>query len=158
MFTTLLFLIRIKSRTISAKNSPSDIENHSQFRHNTFNDSETPPPPSKDNGGRPERTARKGTKRLPAKRGNLHPHAVGGLRRAGCVQRASGPVFILLSCRRHPAVSALLRASYFESLAATSAPRFMLTGASARRESTKKRPVKRMAILCSLPVIQVMAP
>ena len=108
--------------------------------HNTFNDSETPPPPSKDNGGRPERTARKGTKRLPAKRGNLHPHAVGGLRRAGC------------------AVSALLRASYFESLAATSAPRFMLTGASARRESTKKRPVKRMAILCSLPVIQVMAP
>lgn len=113
--------------------------------HNTFNDSETPPPPSKDNGGRPERTARKGTKRLPAKRGNLHPHA-------------SGPVFILLSCRRHPAVSALLRASYFESLAATSAPRFMLTGASARRESTKKRPVKRMAILWSLPVIQVMAP
>ena len=111
--------------------------------HNTFNDSETPPPPSKG---------------LPAKRGNLHPHAVGGLRRAGCVQRASGPVFILLSCRRHPAVSALLRASYFESLAATSAPRFMLTGASARRESTKKRPVKRMAILCSLPVIQVMAP
>lgn len=158
MFTTLLFLIRIKPRTISAKNSPNDIENHSQFRHNTFNDSETPPPPSKDNGGRPERTARKGTKRLPAKRGNLHPHAVGGLRRAGCVQRASGPVFILLSCRRHPAVSALLRASYFESLAATSAPRFMLTGASARRESTKKRPVKRMAILWSLPVIQVMAP
>ena len=158
MFTTLPFLIRIKSRIISSKNSTNDIEKHSQFRHNTFNDSETPPPPSKDNGGRPERTARKGTKRLPAKRGNLHPHAVGGLRRAECVQRASGPVFILLSCRRHPAVSALLRASYFESLAATSAPRFMLTGASARRESTKKRPVKRMAILCSLPVIQVMAP
>ena len=90
MFTTLLFLIRIKSRTISSKISANDIENHSQFMHNTFNDSETPPPPSKDNGGRPERTARKGTKRLPAKRGNLHPHAVGGLRRAGCVLRASG--------------------------------------------------------------------
>ena len=92
MFTTLLFLIRVKSRSISSKNSANDIENHSQFMHNTFNDSETPPPPSKDNGGRPERTARKGTKRLPAKRGNLHPHAVGGLRRAGCVQLMWSPI------------------------------------------------------------------